>query len=204
MDPKSSQHFYFGNLPNSGIVNESGSGSQDKTSSSYIILQNDFFHKRNKELETEISELNAKLQELEDETESLETSKTSLKGYIKNEGEYSRLSKNLVEIYDTMIGTIPKHKDEIEWNIKFLGISFIVFEFCLFLYKLYSLNFFGIVELLIINGVISYIGLKIFKPYTEIIKIRNIRHLQSVIKIKEGMKDASRGNDYLTELIDRL
>jgi hypothetical protein len=202
MDSKQPVNFYFGNLEKSGLV--STTDSTDKTSTSYIILQNDHLHGRVKELETEVHELTDRVNELEEDNESLETSKTSLKGYVQNQGEYNRLSKNLVEIYDTAIGGLNKQKEELEWNIKFLGSAFLVLEVCLFLYKLYSIDVFGVIEMLILNGLASYIAMKMYKPYCELVKIRNIKNVQSVIKIREGLKEASKGNDYLTELIDRL
>jgi regulator of replication initiation timing len=201
MESKQPVNFYFGNnLKESGI----GSDSSDKTSTNYIILQNDFFHERVKELENEITELKSQVEELENDNESLEISKTSLKGYIKNEGEYNRLAKNLVEIYDITLGTIPKIKEEIEWNIKYFGTAFIMLEICMLIYKFYNFDILSIIELIILNGLVSYIILKLYKPYIQLINIKNIKNIQSVHKIKQDMKDASRGNDYLSELIDKI
>jgi hypothetical protein len=196
-------NFYFGGLESSGLVSGDISDNS-KTSTNYIILQNDHLHTRVKELEDEVRDLTKQVEELEDDNESLETSKTSLKGYVQNQGEFNRLSKKLVEVYDTSINGITKSKDELEWNIKFLGISFIVLELCLFLMKLYYFDIYGIIEMSILNGTGCYIAMKVYKPYSDIVKIKNVRHLQVVVKIKEDMKDASKGNDYLNELIDRL
>jgi len=191
--------FYFGNLDKSGFITE----ANDKNSTNYIIYQNDYLHKRVKELEDEVHELNSKITDIEEDNESLEISKTSLKGYVQNQGEYNKLSRNLVEIYNNAIGNISKNKEEIEWNIKFLGSGFIILEVSLFLFKLYNFDFFGIIEMLILNGFVWYIILKIQRPYNDIIKIRNIKNIASVIKIKEQLNETSKGNDYLSELIDK-
>src|SRR6185503_20078011 len=105
-------NFYFGGLKHSGIVNEKDTS---KDSSNYIILQNDHLHRRVHELETELSDLRKDFEELEEENGSLETSKTSLKGYIKNEGEYSRYSKNLVEHYNENLAKVSKIHDQFVW-----------------------------------------------------------------------------------------
>jgi hypothetical protein len=196
-------NFYFGNLETSGLIGEV-SETSNKTSTNYIILQNDFLHNRVKELEDEVSDLSKQVEELEDDNESLEISKTSLKGYIKNQGEFNRLSKNLVEIYDNSINNISKSKDELEWNLKFFGAAFVMLEIVIILYKIYNLDMYGIVDFMIINGFGFYVITKIYKSYCEIVKIKNIKNTVSVFKIKEDMKEASKGNDYLNDLIDRL
>ncbi len=202
MDTKQPVNFYFGGLEKSGLINNTE--SIDKTSTNYIILQNDHLHKQVKELENSVHELTNQISELEDDNESLETSKTNLKGYVQNQGEYNRLSKILIESYDNAITSINKHKEEFEWNVKFLGSAFIIMEVCLLLYKLYNFDIIGAIEIFIMNGSIGYIVMKIYKPYTELIKIRNIKHVQSIVKIREQLREASKGNDYLTELIDKL
>jgi len=206
MENKQPVNFYFGGLDKSGLVNSSE--LTDKTSINYIIFQNDCLHTRVKELENEVRELTNQVSELEDDNESLEISKTNLKGYVKNQGEFNRLSKNLVSVYDTAIGTITKYKDELEWNVKYFGILFLVFEVIVFFYRIYYItniiDIFGLIEMLIINGLAGYVVMKIYKPYCEIIKIKNIKQLQTVVKIKEQMKESSKGNDFLNELIDRL
>jgi outer membrane murein-binding lipoprotein Lpp len=200
--PTQPVNFYFGNLENSGLV--SGSDTTDKASTSYIILQNDFLHSKVKELEDQVHELTAQVAELEDDNESLETSKTSLKGYVHNQGEFNKLSKKLVDIYDYSINSIAKSKDELEWNVKFLGLAFIAFECALMIYKLYNFDIFGIIELAVLNGIGCYIAMKVYKPYLDIIKIKDIKNRPMVIKIESDMKEASKGNDYLNDLIDRL
>jgi hypothetical protein len=202
MDTKQPVNFYFGGLEKSGLINNTD--SVDKTSTNYIIFQNDHLHTRVKDLEDQVSELTVLVSELEDDNESLEQSKTNLKGYVQNQGEYNRLSKNLIEIYDNAIGGLNKHKEELEWNAKYFGIAFIVFEVCLLIYKFYNFDIIGITELIMINGGGGYVLMKTYKPYVEIVKIKNVKYTQSVLKIKEQMKEASKGNDYLSELIDKL
>ncbi len=204
MDSKQPVNFYFGGLGESGLITGSASNPGDKTSTAYIILQNDRLHQKVKELETEMNELNAKVQELEDDNESFESKRTSLMGLVKNEGEFNRLSRDLVEIYDNSIGTIPKLKGEFEWNIKFFGTSFMVLEICLILYKFYNYDFFSIFEMLVLNGIIIYVMMKNYKLYCNIIKINDIKYRSDVKKIRDEMKRAMKGNDYLGELIDRL
>lgn len=198
-------NFYFGNLKNSGLVSEEIWGIPvDKTSTNYIILQNDFLHGRVKELEEEIHELGIKIDELEDDNISLETSKTSLKGYVQNQGELNKLSKKLVDIYDTSINSITKSKNELEWNLKVFGIVFVALEIILLLYKIFNLDIFGTIEHMITNGAGCYVAINVYKPYCEIVGVRNINSAQNVLKIKHEMKEASKGNDYLNDLIDRL
>jgi hypothetical protein len=201
MDPQP-VNFYFGGLDKAGFVNPSDSA--DKKSTNYIIFQNDRLHAMLKKLEDELHELTLKNDELENDNESLETSKTNLKGYVQNQGEYNRLSKKLVDVYETAITGINKYKDELEWNIKYLGLAFILLEIALFIYKLYNFDLFGAIEMFILNGAVAYIVSKVYKPYTEIVKIRNIKYTQTVVKIKEELKETSKGNDYLNDLIDRL
>ena len=192
-------NFYFGNLEKSGILADE---STDKTSSTYIILQNDYLHTKVKELEEEVREMTEKISELEEDNESLETSKTSLKGYVQNQGEFNRLSKNLVEIYDISFGNITKQKEELEWNLKCMSIVFVVIQFGMILFNIYNFDILAIIELLVIDCWFFQLVKKIYDPYCEIVKLRNIKNLQTVVKIKEEMKNASRGNDYLNELID--
>lgn len=199
-------NFYFGGLDKTGLIPPTE--NTDKSSTAYIIFQNDRLHARVKELEDQVHELTAEKEELENDNESLETSKTSLKGYVSNQAEYNRLSKQLVEVYDEYINGVNKHKEELEWNVKAFGITFIVFEVCLLLYKLYCFDIFAVVELLILNGCVAFIISKVYKSYCEIVKFKNIKNLQRVVKIKEGMRDASKGIDLLsnvlTDLFDRL
>jgi len=202
MDSKQPVNFYFGGLEKSGIV--SASESNDKSSLSYIIFQNDNLHGRVRELESSVSDLTNQVKELEDDNDSLEVSKTSLKGYVQNQGQYNKYSKNLVEIYDFAISGVGKQKEEFEWNIKFFGMAFIALEMSFFLYRLYNLDIFGIIEITILNCAGGYICMKVYSSYREFINIRNIGNVASVIKIKGMMKDASKGNDYLGDLVDKM
>lgn len=206
MDSKQPVNFYFGGLDKSGIIGSTD--STDKTSTNYIIFQNDCLHKRVKELENEISDLNRQNTELEDDNGSLETSKTNLKGYVQNQGEYNKLSKNLVEIYDNAITGFDCHRKHFEQRFKIFCLRIIILQICLLFYRLYSYsiydNIYGILEMIIINYIIIRAIMEARGSYNEFISIKDIKHYQSVTKIKGHMKEASKGNDYLTELIDKL
>jgi len=204
MDPKQPVNFYFGGLAESGLLAGASSTTGDKASTSYLIIQNNDLHQKVRNLEVEINELSTKVQELEDENESFDSKNSSLKGYIKNEGEFNRLAKNLIGHYDKAIGTIPKLDEEIRWNVKYMGAAFVVLQVCLLVYKLYTYDFLASIEMLVMNGIIVYITTEIYKPYCDIVKIRNIRDRSDVQSIRNEMKRAMVGNDYLNQLVDRL
>lgn len=193
-------NFYFSGLDKSNLINDKTNNNDSR----YIIFQNDFLHKKVSELEKEINRLERIIEELEDENESLETSKTSLKGYIKNEGEYNRLSRNLVDIYDKSISNISKHKYNIDNVLKYFGILYISLQILLFIYCFYNIMLIPIFMNFLIIVIISDIYNKIRFEYMEIIKIQNIHKTTQVIKIKEEMRRSTLGNDYLTELVDKL
>ncbi len=203
MDPP--VNLYFGNnLKKSILADEDNS----KNSINYIIFQNDFFHKHNKELLQEIHELTNKIQFLEDDNEFLEISKNSLKGFIKNEAEITKLSKNLITVYDSTMSCITKHEHEIEFNIKLFGSIIVILEFIILIYRIYGQGIYlmidTVVKIIIIDGLAGFITRKFYLPYSEIIKIKNIKNMDSVLKIKKELNNASKGNDYLSELIDKF
>lgn len=202
MSKPATANFYFGGLDKSGLI--PAAESTDKTSTAYIIFQNDRLHARVKELEDEVCNLTAEKEELENDNESLETSKTSLKGYVNNQAEYNKLSKQLVDIYDEHIVLLNRHQEELEFHVKVFGGVFVAFEFCLLLYKLYNIDIFGVLELLVLNACVGFIINKVYKSYSEIVRFKNIKNIPRVLKIKEGMKEASKGIDLLNELFDKL
>lgn len=199
-------NFYFTGLEKSSIIPTEE--NIDKSSTAYIIFQNDSLHKKVKELEDEIHELKMSNNELENDNESLEISKTRLQGYIKNQAEYNKLSEKLTHIYDTSINNINKHNKEIENTVMIYGSAFILSQLFLLVRKLYVEDyinsFIHIAELTNIVICIGYIFIRIYIEYIEIVKIRNIRSSQPVIRIKAEIKDSSKGNDYLNELIDNI
>jgi len=195
-------NFYFGALKQSGIVNEKDTS---KDSSNYIILQNDHLHRRVHELETELFELRKEFEELEDENGSLEVSKMSLKGYIKNEGEYSRFSKNLVDYYNENLTKITKIHDQFTWKIKLFGSAFLVLELAIFLLRLYYFDLYGTMEIVLLNATFGYIMYQFLYPaYNNLISIKDIQKDIIVLKIRKEMKECEKGNDYLGDLIDKL
>ena len=184
---------------NVSIITESSESSEKKSENSttnYVILQNDYYHTKVRELENEVYNLSKQVENLENDNESLEISRDNLKGYVRNQGEFNRLSKNLVEIYDTSINRFRDLRNEFEWNVKFLGFSFIVLELCLFLIN------FDIIKMLILNAIGCYIAMTMYRSYAKIVEIANVTNNKEVLKIKKEMEEASKGNDYLNKLID--
>ena len=79
----------------------------------HIVLQNTHYHKENDELKTELIELKQLNEELEADNGSLETSKTCLKGYIKNETESNKYYRELVGEYDRAIREVSTYHKQI-------------------------------------------------------------------------------------------
>jgi hypothetical protein len=202
---------YFTGLKDNGIVStdKSNQNNSNKNSTDYIILQNDHLHQKVQELQTELTELKQLNDELESDNGSLETSKTSLKGYIRNEAELNIYSRQLVSIYDTRLSTIPKIEQNLIWDIKrmlpvigVLELAIIGSQFKLSLS--YKAGFIGILDLLLFNLLIGLLLFQIYVHYKEFMNIKYVNREPAVCKLKTQMKEASKGNDYLGDLVDIL
>jgi len=185
-------NFYFGNG-----MKEEISKSENKEYN-YIIIQNDFLHRKNEELVMENNNLIKNIEELESENESLEKSKTCLKGYIKNSGEYSALSKKLVNYYNENLIMFKKKNDEFLWDVKVYGAALISVEFIVLV--LCFSGFFTIIY----TSFLIYFSVYVYTMYNRVIKIKDLDKNGHVLKIKEEMKKAEQGNDYLNDICDML
>ena len=195
------QNFYFG----AGMSTISGGVDTGKESLNFIILQNDFLHKRVEELQKEFNELQIQKDELEEDNERMEVSKTSLKGYVQNQGEFNKLSKKLVVHYDENLSNLTKINNEFVWNVKLFGSAILILELGMILMYIWltdTIN--SMPPLLILHVIALYIFNEFFKFYMKMLDILNIEKHPYVLKIREDMKEARKGNDYLNQLIDNL
>lgn len=92
------------------FLNSSSKEIQEKDNPSleYIIIQNDFLHKRVKELEEQNQELTKEKEEFEHDNERYESRFTALRGITFNECEMSKLLEKVVKGYNE---TIEEHKN---------------------------------------------------------------------------------------------
>jgi len=199
MNPdKQPVNFYFGSLKDSNVLSETKDKHQD-----YIILQNDFLHKKVEDLQTELFEVRKELEELTEDNESLELSKTSLKGYVQNQGNYSKMSKRLVEHYNQNLSKISKLNDQYVWQAKVFAVSYIVLEICILIMKLYNREYTNFIMCIMIDCFLYYCIKEYFLiGYKNLISIKDVENHHFVMKIKEEMKEAEKGNDFLGDLID--
>lgn len=194
-------NLYFDSLKDSKCLD--GSNKEDN-SNRYIILQNDYLHKKVSDLEKELAELRKEKEELEEENESLESAKTSLKGYIKNEGEYNRLSKQLMNHYDKRIELFSYTNAKFIWNFSLFILYIVSVELVFIFSNIYDRNYLKALTSILFDMILYIVLNRYIKVYTELISIKNIKNDLYFIKIKKELEQCEKGNDYLTDLVDLL
>lgn len=172
--------------------------SSNKTSSEYIIKQNEFFHSKIYELEQQIHKLDNEIQTLESDNESLEKSKTNLKGYISNQSEYNIMSKKLVHFYDLRMNSFKNHFDLLFKYIWFVIAVYIIQFSYVFLQQNIYQNF----VYCFINACFFYVCKKSYVSFNTIYSLTHINNDGQVITIKKEIEQSEQGNFYLRELVD--
>ena len=103
MTEQSNKGFTFFLGSSSKDINE-----KDNPSIEYIVVQNDFLHKRVEELQKQVEELTKEKDEFEEDNESFEKRMISLRGITFNEFEMSKLLEQTIKGYKQ---TIIRHKN---------------------------------------------------------------------------------------------
>ncbi len=175
----------------------------------YIIIQNDALHSKVETLQARVNELEHTNEELEDENGSLETSKTSLKGYISNMASFNQHSKDLVNIYHQNILKIPKVHKELVWDLKRFGGAYVVFVIGyifmqFFLATSWTSALKSIIGSLVLLGPVIPIGWQSVVQYKSLIEIKDLSKNAEVTRLRNELRKAMKGNDYLSDLVDRL
>lgn len=187
--------FYFGKEV--GKIAETFKTGNDR----YIILQNDMLHRKVEKLQEKVNKLQCENEDLNNDNDSLETSKTSLKGYIHNMGAFNQHSRDLVNLYNQKIQNIPKIHNTI---VHYCGI-YLVFLISYPLMQIYLSSTWisavkSVVQILILYAPLVYIHIQ----YMELIEIKDLPKDPQVLKLREELKRAKQGNDYLSDLVDIL
>lgn len=195
--------FYFGKL------GAQQTPIKDTTGTEYIIIQNDFFHKKIEDMSAEIVSLKQQNEELESDNGSLETSKTSLKGYIKNAVAYNAYAKELAIHYSTGTTKFVKMYEAIAWDLKRFIFALFALQILLISISLKMTNnyriLFTIINHLVFDFACVAIGRYMYVHYyNECTFIKNIPTDPKVIKLRQNMKIAKNANDYVGDLFDNL
>ena len=174
---------------------------KDNPSLEYIVIQNDFLHKKVKELEKQIEELTREKDEFEEDNERYEKRMLALRGITFNECEMSNLIEQTVEGYKLVIA---KHKDIhkhyksalksdyiIIMGFYILNYIFEVFGFIFPWLFFYTLGLF----LIAINAYLS----------NEIDKISDKITLDPMyVKKEEQYKELRKNQDYVSTMIENM
>ena len=97
----------------------------------YIILMNDTLHYKNKELESDINDLESQIEVFEDDNNRMEKGRTYMKGLLKNFVEIHKWYSTVVEKNENVIYTITtninKFKCKAKQHLRYLQTVMIVF-----------------------------------------------------------------------------
>jgi len=174
---------------------------KDNPSLEYIVIQNDFLHKKVKELECQIDELVKEKDEFEEDNERSEKRLTALRGITFNECEMSKLLEVTVKGYKQ---TIKEHQQiEEEYNnatkseYSIISLFFLINYFLGFIGVFIPLIMFYLMGIVVIAN-----STTMCKNISE--KAKRIK-LDSIYQNKEKeYADLRKNQDYISTMIENM
>ena len=169
---------------------------KDNPSLEYIVTQNDFFHKRVRDLEEDIIDLTKEKDQFEDENERYEKRLGALRGITFNECEMSKLLESTIKGYKQ---TIEEHK-----KIELVYISNII-SFYLIAVLYFFLTIFDVFNPLFL---LCLMGITIVaNSITLLSKVKDKDKIKLPILYVEKEKEyhnLRKNQDYISTMIDNM
>ena len=174
---------------------------KDNKSLEYIVVQNDFLHKRVEELQKQVEELTKEKDDFEEDNERFEKRMVALRGITFNEFEMSKLLEQTIKGYKQ---TIIRHKNiELEYK-KALNSDYItVTMFFLLNYILDFIGFGNPLLLFYIMG-ITMIGNNTMLSKTIGAKAKKITLDVMYIDKENEYQKLRQNQDYISTMIDNM
>ena len=174
---------------------------KDNPSLEYIVVQNDFLHKRVEELQKQVEELTKEKDNFEEDNERFEKRMIALRGIIFNEFEMSKLLEQTIKGYKQ---TIERHKNIENEYRKALNSDYItVTLFFLFNYILDLVGFSNPVMILYLMG-ITMIANSTGLSKTINAKANKITLDTMYIDKEKEYQKLRQNQDYISTMIDNM
>ena len=168
----------------------------------YIIIQNETFQIKNKELEQNISRLETINENLEEDNNRMETGKRYTKNLLKN---FAELDKLRVEVYKKTNNYYNYYfkKNKEKFNIKYYNIRYVQSFLSLF-----SITIFGDDEysFQMFMNFINTILIIVFLEYiiNEKVNLSNLQNEKEIIELNKEIKKITDSHDFIHDHIDNL
>ena len=167
-----------------------------KDSLDYIVAQNDFFHAKVHELETQIKELTDEKNQFEDDNERVEKSLTGLRGITVNEFEMNRILEGVVtgykEAYLLQSKMVTSYRNLAKCH--YIGIAI-----C---YILFILGFTGYMFSLSMTALIIIYNTATITDIDN--KLGHIKQIECQINKEEEYNSLRKNQDYIAKMIENM
>lgn len=171
----------------------------------YIILQNETFQIKNKELEQNISRLETINEELEEDNSRMETGKRYTKNLLKNFAELDKLRVQVNEETNSYYKNIKENKDlfkkKLYKHIRICQFFLVIISSLIFCDDEYNIQMF--VNLTVSSCIICFLESMMINCNHQL-GIKLVTHKDLIKNLNKEIKEITDSHDFINEHIDNL